>query len=37
VHGMLHLLGYDHMEESDRVEMQKEEKYVMENIGIKRE
>ncbi|MFA6848874.1 MAG: rRNA maturation RNase YbeY [Selenomonadaceae bacterium] len=37
VHGMLHLLGYDHMEESDRVEMQKEEKYIMENIGIKRE
>ena len=37
VHGMLHLLGYDHMEEPDRVKMQKEEKYVMENIGIKRE
>ena len=37
VHGMLHLLGYDHMEEADRAEMQREEKYVMEQLGIPRE
>ena len=37
VHGMLHLLGYDHMEETDRVEMRKEEDYVMEKLGIGRE
>lgn len=37
VHGMLHLLGYDHMEEVDRVEMRKEEDYVMDKLGIGRE
>ncbi len=37
VHGMLHLLGYDHMEEADRVEMRKEEDYVMDKLGIGRE
>jgi probable rRNA maturation factor len=37
VHGMLHLLGYDHMEEAERAEMQREEKYVMEQLGIPRE
>ena len=37
VHGMLHLLGYDHMEETDRVEMRKEEDYVMEKLEIGRE
>ena len=37
VHGMLHLLGYDHMEEADRLEMEKEQKYVMEQLGIPRE
>ena len=34
VHGMLHLLGYDHMEEADRLEMEKEQRYVMEQLGI---
>ncbi|MBR2179712.1 MAG: rRNA maturation RNase YbeY, partial [Selenomonadaceae bacterium] len=29
VHGMLHLLGYDHMEETDRLEMEKEQEYIM--------
>ncbi|WP_019553233.1 rRNA maturation RNase YbeY [Propionispira raffinosivorans] len=37
VHGMLHLLGYDHMEEVDRAEMRKEEDYVMAKLGIGRE
>jgi probable rRNA maturation factor len=37
VHGMLHLLGYDHMEENDRLAMEKEQKYVMEQLGIPRE
>ncbi len=37
VHGMLHLLGYDHIEEADRVEMRKEEDFVMEKLGISRE
>ena len=33
VHGMLHLLGYDHIEEADRVEMRKEEDFVMEQLS----
>ena len=37
VHGMLHLLGYDHIDAADRAEMQQEEKYVMEQLGIPRE
>lgn len=37
VHGMLHLLGYDHIEEADRVEMRKEEDFVMEKLGISRD
>lgn len=37
VHGMLHLLGYDHMEESDRLEMEKEQEYIMSQLGISRD
>ena len=37
VHGMLHLLGYDHMEEEDRIEMEVEQRFVMEKLGIPRE
>ena len=37
VHGMLHLLGYDHMEEEDRTEMEAEQRFVMEKLGIPRE
>ncbi len=37
VHGMLHLLGYDHMEEEERLEMEQEQKYVMKQLGIPRE
>ena len=36
VHGMLHLLGYDHIEESDRIEMESEQKFIMERLGINR-
>ncbi len=36
VHGMMHLLGYDHIAEADRIEMRKEEEYVLENLGIMR-
>ena len=36
VHGMLHLLGYDHMEESDRIEMEQEQTFIMDRLGIDR-
>lgn len=34
VHGMLHLLGYDHIEESDRQEMRREEEFVLSHLEI---
>lgn len=37
VHGMLHLLGYDHVEEADRLEMEAEQKFVMSELSIGRE
>ena len=37
VHGMLHLLGYDHMEDEEREEMEAEQRFVMEKLGIPRE
>ncbi|MBQ9480221.1 MAG: rRNA maturation RNase YbeY [Selenomonadaceae bacterium] len=37
VHGMLHLLGYDHMEESERLEMEAEQKFVMAELNIPRD
>lgn len=37
VHGMLHLLGYDHMEDEERAEMEAEQRFVMEKLGIPRE
>lgn len=37
VHGMLHLLGYDHMDEENRKKMQHEEKRVMEELNILRQ
>ena len=36
VHGMLHLLGYDHMEEKERIEMEQEQKFIMDKLGITR-
>ena len=36
VHGMLHLLGYDHIEEADRIEMEQEQTFIMDKLGIGR-
>ena len=36
VHGMLHLLGYDHIEEEERLEMEEEQRRVMDALGIAR-
>lgn len=35
-HSMLHLLGYDHMEEQERLEMERKQKEVLEQLGITR-
>ena len=37
VHGMLHLLGYDHIEDEEREEMEREQRFVMKQLGIPRE
>lgn len=37
VHGMLHLLGYDHIEKADRIEMEAEQRFVMNALKIYRE
>lgn len=37
VHSMLHLLGYDHMEDSDREEMQAKEKKILAAMNLPRE
>ncbi|MBE8954976.1 MAG: rRNA maturation RNase YbeY [Quinella sp. 2Q5] len=36
VHGLLHLLGYDHIDEDERREMETEQRFVMERLGIAR-
>lgn len=36
MHGMLHLLGYDHVNEQERAEMRKEEEHVLGLLGITR-
>lgn len=33
-HSTLHLLGYDHIEEDDKIEMRAKEKEVMKNLGV---
>lgn len=35
-HSMLHLLGYDHMEEQERLIMEKKQNDILENLGISR-
>ena len=37
VHGLLHLLGYDHIEDDERLEMEAEQKFIMDKLGILRE
>lgn len=36
VHGMLHLLGYDHMEKEDEIVMFKLQEEILDEMGIKR-
>lgn len=36
VHGMLHLLGYDHCTEEDRVEMRSREEEILTRLGLSR-
>ncbi len=34
VHGMLHILGYDHIKESDRIKMEQKEIEILARLGI---
>lgn len=36
VHGVMHCLGYDHIEEQDKTEMREREEYILEKLGITR-
>lgn len=36
LHGVLHLLGFDHMEETDKVEMRKYEELILNKLNIQR-
>jgi probable rRNA maturation factor len=36
VHGILHLLGYDHMTENEKKEMRQEEEHILSFLGITR-
>ena len=36
-HSVLHLTGYDHMEEDERLQMEKIQEAILENINITRE
>ncbi len=36
VHSMLHLLGYDHMEENERLQMEERQRLILERLGILR-
>ena len=35
-HGLLHLLGYDHITEDERLEMETEQRFIMEKLGVRR-
>ena len=35
-HSMLHLLGYDHMEEDERLVMEEKQRSILANLGIER-
>ena len=36
VHGLLHLLGYDHVDDDQRQEMESEQRFIMNKLGIGR-
>jgi probable rRNA maturation factor len=36
VHGMLHLLGYDHMDDEEKAEMRKREEIIMDKLNLQR-
>ena len=36
VHSLLHLLGYDHMEEDEKRVMREKEEHVMEHVDLRR-
>ncbi|MFQ9515460.1 MAG: rRNA maturation RNase YbeY [Eubacterium sp.] len=36
-HSMLHLFGYDHMADSERMEMEEKQNLILKNLGITRE
>ena len=36
-HSMLHLFGFDHMEDNERMEMEKMQEIILKNLGITRE
>ena len=36
-HSMLHLFGYDHMEDDERVEMERRQEQILQDLGIIRE
>ena len=36
VHGFYHLMGYDHMEENEKIQMRKKEEFVLEKLNISR-
>ena len=35
-HSMLHLLGYDHMQEEEREEMERRQREILKQLGIER-
>ncbi len=37
LHGLLHLLGYDHMQEEERIEMRKAEEAILAEVGLVRD
>lgn len=37
VHGFYHLMGYDHMEEADKIQMRQKEEAVLKSLDINRE
>lgn len=36
-HSMLHLFGFDHMEDNERIEMERMQNIILQNLGITRE